>query len=104
VVRDSRSTSESKQISRRRERLTQLENALRVAATEVDACVLGAIRERILAPEGVVYAVERALAIVAAELAPAPERLDAERAARLADLDAELETLRRMAERPGRAA
>ena len=65
--------------------------------------VFGAIRDRILVPEVALYAVEKALAIVRAELTPKPERLDSARAARLAEIEAEIDTLRRLAARPGRA-
>ena len=49
-------------------------STLLVPRLALEERIFGAIRERILVPDVVAYAVEHALAIVAAELAPAPER------------------------------
>jgi hypothetical protein len=65
------------------------DNALRVARADLEARVFGAIRERILVPEHVAYAVERALGLVAEGLrgkARAPRR---EVRVRLVEIDEE---------------
>ncbi len=79
------------------------ESALAVPRTALEARIFGAIRERILVPEVVAYAVEKALAIVRDDLAPKPERRDAWRLTRLTEIDAEIDVMRRMAARPGMA-
>lgn len=68
-----------------------------VSRMALEECVFGAIRERILVPDVVAYIVEQAMAETQALLAP--ERPDPTRAARLAEIDEELATLRRIAER-----
>src|SRR5262249_53923191 len=78
------------------------ENNLRVARIELEQRVFGAIRERILVPEAVLYAVERSMGLVAEKLdakTRTPARVHYER---LAEIEEELRTLRRLAER-GRA-
>jgi DNA invertase Pin-like site-specific DNA recombinase len=75
-------------------------NAQRVPQAELEARVLGTIRERFLVPEHIAYAAQRALARVAkglrTDLAPAPDT------ARLAEIEDELATLRRMASKTAR--
>ena len=63
-------------------------NGFRIARQELEDRVLGAVRERILIPENVAYAVELALEIVRARLAPSD--VDGDRK-RLADLEAKIE-------------
>ncbi len=63
--------------------------------------IFGAIRERILVPEVVARAVETAADLVSAQLA-APEAEPADVRDRLAEIDDELATLRRVAARSGR--
>ena len=73
-------------------------NALRLARTELEARVLGACRERILTPEGLLYAVDRAVAIVRERrrgLDPSAVK------ARLEEIERELSNLRRFAAKTG---
>jgi len=80
-------------------------NAQRVPRTELEERIFGAIRERILVPEMVLYTVERALVLVDAGLRDRADRLDHHHLrddGRLDEIEEELATLRRMAER-GRA-
>jgi len=74
-------------------------NALRLARVELEARVLGACRERILTPEGLLYAVDRAVAIVRERrrgLDPSAIK------ARLEEIERELANLRRFAAKTGR--
>jgi hypothetical protein len=67
--------------------------------------IFGAIRDRILVPEHVLYVVERALGLVREGLDREAHRspLSASARARLEEIDEELATLRRVAERTGHA-
>lgn len=76
-------------------------SSLTVRRTALEDRIFGAIRERILVPEVVACAVARAADLVSAQLA-APEPEPAEVRARLAEIDEELATLRRVASRSGR--
>jgi len=74
-------------------------NALRLARVELEARVLGACRERILTPEGLLYAVDRAVAIVRERrrgLDPGVVK------ARLEEIEREAENLARFAAKTGR--
>jgi hypothetical protein len=74
-------------------------NTMRVPQPELEARALGAIRERILIPEWIAYAAERALKRVADGLRI--EDPDAARA-RLEEIDGELENLARFAGKTGK--
>ncbi len=72
---------------------------LRVARLRLEERVLGAVRDRILVPELVLYAAERAMELVAAEIRrddPSADR------ARLREIDQELANLARFAAKTGR--
>ena len=66
---------------------------------ELEERVLGAVRDRILIPENVAYAVERALEIVRARLVPSDFDGDQKR---LADLETKIERAVDLADRDGR--
>lgn len=74
-------------------------NALRVAAADVESRVLGAIREQILVPEHIAYAVERALAR-SAELLASDGAENAR--ARLPEVEREIANVTRFAAKTGR--
>lgn len=76
---------------------------LLVPRLELEGRIFEAVRERVLTPEGVAFAVERALGLVEAELrAPAPT-LVREARARLVEVEADLAALRRVGDRTGRS-
>lgn len=77
-------------------------SALTVRRAALEERIFGAIRDRILVPEVVAYAVEKALSLVEARLRRDARGPSAAERARLAEIEDELATLRRMAER-GRA-
>jgi site-specific DNA recombinase len=73
-------------------------NNLRVARLALEERVLGAVRERILVPDVVLYAAEQAVALVLAEIRRADPRADR---ARLREIDQELANLARFAAKTG---
>ena len=74
------------------------ESTLMVPRKALEERIFGALRDRILVPENVAYAVEKALGLVKRQLRSELGPTAAERA-RLAELDEELSALRRLAER-----
>jgi len=76
-------------------------NTLTVARSALEERIFGAIRERILVPDAVAYAVERALSHVRSELAESVTA-DTTHGARLAEIEEELALLHRVAGRTGR--
>lgn len=80
---------------------TVCQSGVGVARAELEARVLGAIRERYLVQEVIEIAVQEACAEVERQLSAPVEPEDARVAERLAALDDELATVRRLAERTG---
>jgi len=72
-------------------------STLTVPRTALEERIFGALEDRILVPENVVYAVEQALAIAGRIAQSMP--VDPATEARLAELETEIETLRRLAGR-----
>ena len=73
-------------------------NSLRIGRSELEARILGAVRERILVPEVVLYAVQRTLELVSREVALRDPTADR---ARLREIEAELGNLARFAAKTG---
>ena len=76
---------------------------LAVPRTALEERIFGAMRERILVPEFVAYTLDQAIGLAADELQDEPREIASEQAARLAEVEDDLATLRRVAARTGRA-
>jgi hypothetical protein len=70
---------------------------------DLEERIFGAIRDQVLTPDHVAYAVERALGLVERKLGRAEPPLSVSARARLAEIEGDLAALRRVGERTGRS-